>query len=223
MRNYVVALLLLVAAPGQASVYRDFVKVWDARDQTYRAEREALDASAKASAERAIHALIVNEPDAPDDLVAALTAAWTLSELVGRGQALFTFREHIASKPSAALSEVWMQGKVDEVRRRQADADMVERQIDALKDRGRVSVMQWIAALERLSMMRGSIAGTAAELELINQNLRSYYRARNEEGGQTAALWGSVLVALADAARSKQADVQHWSADCARTGNCARR
>jgi len=223
MRNLVVMLLLLVTAPVQASTYKDFVKVWDPRDQSYRSERGTLETNAQSSASRALESVVSDDPAGPDDLVMALTAAWSLSELVGRGQTLYVFREHMGSKPSAALSEAWMQGKVDELRRRQSEADMVERQMNVLRDRARGTVGEWIAALERLSMMRGTIAGTAAELVLINQNLGSYYRARSEEQAASAALWGSVLLALSTAARDSQDGVQRWSADCARGGNCSRR
>ena len=213
---------LLVVSPVKASVYKDFVKAWDARDQTYRSERQALEASAQSAADRAVQALVSDDRFASDDLVAALTAAWSLSELVGRGHTLWELREHMANRPSAALSELWFQGKVDEVRRRQTDADLIERQIEKLKDRDTVTVRQWIAALERLSMMRGAISGTAAELVLIDQNLRSYYRARGEDGGGSAAQWQAILQALGSAERTKQDDVQQWSAQCARTGDCVR-
>lgn len=223
MRFIGLVLLSLVAAtPAAASAYRDFVGVWDARDATYRAEREALDARAKSSATRAVEALVMSAPEAPEDLVVALAAAWSLSELVGRGQTLWALREHMASRPSAALSEAWMQGKVDELRRRLAEADMIERQIDILKGRDTVSVQHWIAALEQLSMMRGNISGAAAELTLIDQNLRSYYRAQSREpSGLAVTLWAGVLDALRSATRRSQDDFQDRSAACARTGNCA--
>jgi len=70
---------------------------------------------------------------------------------------------------------------------------------------------------------QGAIYGTTAELQLINQNLISYYRARSEEGAASAGLWGGVLAALGAAISNSQRDVQHWSATCARTGNCRRR
>lgn len=219
---YLAALSLMIASPATASTYKDFVKVWDARDATYRAERAALDANAQSAAARAVEALVAADPEASEDLVLALTAAWSLSELVGRGQMLFQLREHMAEKPSAALSEAWLQGKADEIRRRAVDADLIERQIDVLKNRDSTSVKLWIAALERLSMMRGNISGMASELLLIDQNLRSYYRARGEENARSAAIWAAALSAVGSSVRDKQHDIQHRSAVCARTGDCAR-
>ena len=224
MRLISLALMgLFVAAPVHASVYKDFVRIWDARDKTYRSERAALESRAQASAERAINALIVSDPAAPEDLVLALTAAWSLSELVGRGQMLHVFREHMAEKPSAALSEIWLQGKVDELRRRQAETDLIEREMEILKGRDTTSVKTWIAALERLSMIRGSLSGEASELALIDQNLVTYYRARSEERAEAHAGWAAVLLTLAGAAQASQRDTQHRSAACARTGNCGKR
>lgn len=212
--------LAVVAAPAHASLHGDFVRAWDARDQSYRAERAALDARAKGAADRAIAALVEDDPTAGEDLSFALTAAWSLSELVGRGETLGALREHMASKPSAALSEMWMQGKVDELRRRKADADLVERQMEILRGRDTVSVAQWIAALEQVSMMLGNISGSAAELELIGQNLRTYYQARSPEQSASAARWAEVLLALGAAARDRQAAIQERSADCAQNGKC---
>jgi len=208
--------LLISAAAANASIYGDFSKAWDAREHGYRSEREALDAQAKATADRAVEALVAEAPTAPDDLEMALTAAYALSELIGRGQTLSELRVHMDSRPSAALSEVWLQGKVDEVRRRSADADVIEAQIDVLKDRDSTSVAQWIAALERLSQIRGTLAGTSAELELIQQNLTSYYRARNEDPAGSMASMRQLFQALGDAARQSQAELQKRSAECAR-------
>jgi len=213
---------LLIAAPATASVYKDFAKAWEERDQTYRGEREALESRARSSAERAVNALVDSEPTAAEDLVLALSAAWSLSELVGRGQMLYALREHMAAKPSAVMSEIWIQGKADGLRRRQADTDMIEREMGILEGRDTIGVQQWIAALERLSMMRGAIAGEAAELSLISQNLATYYRARSDEQARSAELWAGVLAALAGAVQGQQEDIQRRSASCASGGRCGR-
>jgi hypothetical protein len=220
--KWVVLTSLMLAVPVGASVYGDFTKVWDARDKSYRSERPALESNAQQSAERAVNALVSDDPDAPQDLVLALNAAWSLSELAGRGQMLFTFREHMAGKPSAALSEVWIQGKVDELRRRKSDADMIEREMDMLKGHDSISVKQWIAALERLSMMRGTLAGEASELALINENLITYYHARSEEVSRNRAILSAALAGLAAAAQDSQENTRRRSATCVRTGQCAR-
>lgn len=211
---------LALATPVVASVYTDFVKVWDARDRSYRSERDALERRAQSTAERAIDALVNSDPVAGDDLILAFSAAWSLSELVGRGQMLHAFREHMADKPSAALSELWMQGKIDELRRRQAEADMIEAEMQILQGRDTISVKQWIAAHERLAMMRGDISGQATELALINQNLVTYYRARAEQPSLGAALMAAALVGVASSVREKQEGTRDRSAHCARTGNC---
>ena len=41
-----------------------------------------------------------------------------------------------------------MQGKVDELRRKQADADLTEREMNMLEGHDSISVRQWIAALK---------------------------------------------------------------------------
>ena len=213
-------LSLLVAAPIGASVYSDFVKVWEERDRTYRSEREALERRAQSTADRSIESLVGADPAAGDDLVVALSAAWTLSELVGRGQMLYTFREHMAARPSAALSELWLQGKVDELRRKQAEADTVEGEMEFLQGHDTISVKQWIAAHERLAMLRGNIAGQASELSLINQNLTTYYRAREDEVSPGRTLLGAALLGLLAGVRDAQDNTQQRSAACVRTGAC---
>lgn len=212
--------MLVPAMPAYASVASDFAKAWEARDKGYRAERPALEARAQTSAARAIEALLSDEPTAGDDLTMALTAAWSLSEIVGRGQTLWALREHMAQKPSAALSEMWLQGKVDELKRRQDEADMISAQMEMLKKRDTMSVKTWIAALEQLSMMYGSISGASAELTLISQNLGSFYRARSEERDRNARIWIAALNGLANAAGDGQRAMQARSARCARTGQC---
>lgn len=223
MRLILVALIsVIMATPAIASVYSDFVKVWDARDKSYRAEREALERKAQSTAGRALYSLTSADSAAGDDLVLALNAAWSLSELVGRGQMLYTFREHMAGRPSAALSELWMQGKVDELRRKQAEADSIESEMQILRGRDTISVKQWVAAHESLAMMRGNISGQASELALINQNLTTYYRARSEEISPGRAILAATLLGLAAGVRDAQNGTQRRGADCARTGDCHR-
>ncbi|QEH77343.1 hypothetical protein [Rhizorhabdus histidinilytica] len=216
----ILLMALMLSGAVEASVYKDFEKVWEARDKTYRSERETLEVRAKSSADRAIQALVMGERTGGDDLTLALTAAWSLSELVGRGQTLYALREHMAARPSLALSEAWLQGKIDELRRKAGEADLIEGEMEILKGRDTISVQQWIGALEQLSMMRGTISGSAAELALIEQNLSSYYRARAGEQADRQRLIASVLVGLSAAVRSKQNDFQHRSAVCASTGRC---
>ena len=215
-----VLMSLTMATPVVASVYKDFVKVWDERDRTYRAEREALERKAQSAAERALYSLTSADAAAGEDLIIALNAAWSLSELVGRGQMLYVFREHMAAKPSAALSELWMQGKVDELRRKQAEADTIESEMQILRGRDTITARHWIAAHESLSMMRGNISGQASELTLINQNLTTYYRAQSQEVSVGRAVLAAALLGVASSVRDSQQNTQRRSADCARTGNC---
>lgn len=214
---------LMLSSGVEASVYKDFEKVWEARDKTYRSEREALEVRAKSSADRAIQALVMGERTGGDDLTIALTGAWSLSELVGRGQTLFALREHMATRPSLALSEAWLQGKIDELRRKAREADLIESEMEILKGRDSISVQHWIGALEQLSMMRGAIWGSAAELALIEQNLSSYYRARAGEEADRRRLVASILAGLSAGVRARQDEIQHWSAVCATTGRCVAR
>jgi len=216
----IIFLSFALAGAAVASAYKDFSKVWEQRETTYRGERPGLEARAKSSADAAVKALILNDPNGPQDLGLALAAAWSLSELVGRGQTLWALREHMAGRPSVQLSEAWLQGKIDELQRKEAEADMIAEQMQMLKARDDVSVQQWIAALEQLSMMRGSISGAAAELTLIQQNLESYYSARAGETIQKRALIGSVLSALAATSQRKQLEFERRVALCATTGLC---
>ena len=53
----------------------------------------------------------------------------------------------MATRPSLALSEAWLQGKIDELRRKAGEADLIEGEMELLKGRDTISVQQWIGAL----------------------------------------------------------------------------
>ena len=219
-RAFLVILALVSAGSVvQASTASDFSKIWSARDAAYRSERVGLDANAKQKADILVTAINNNSDFGSSEITAALTAARQLSELIGKGTFLYEFREHMKTKPSAYVSEAWMQERASELKTRSIAADDYEGQVRTMQPGKNISFVNWVGAMERLVMMRGELNGRIQEMTLVDQNLGSFYKAKRQADEKRR----DFLRAFGQALASQQSAVQNWSASCTtigRTTNC---
>lgn len=219
LKQFLRALMLLLSVASVhavvlASTTSDFAKIWSARDASYRSERPVLEEAAQRTA-AVLVATIKNKNDfEPPEMIAALTSARQLSELLGRGAFLYEFREHMKTKPSAAVSEAWMQERVSALKTLSIAADDYEAQVRAMQPGKNVSFVDWVGALEKLVMMRGDLNGRVQEMTLVDQNLDSYYAAKR----QADARRRDFLRAFGQALATQQRSVQNWSAFCTTNG-----
>lgn len=211
---FILVIAVSVPAIVWASTASDFAKIWSAREASYRAERPALEESAQQKAAVLVAAIKSNTEYGPPEMIAALTSARQLSELAGRGMFLYEFREHMKAKPSAFVSEAWMQERVSELKTLSIAADDYEAQVRAMQPGKNVSFVDWVGALEKLVMMRGDLNGRVQEMTLVDQNLDSYYAAKR----QADARRRDFLRAFGQALATQQRSVQNWSAFCTTNG-----
>jgi hypothetical protein len=183
------AFAMFVQSPAAiaASTYKEFGQAWAQRDARYVEEHGRLD---KVAREATAHFL--KAPASPAALEAMMTSIKAASYADGRGNMLRDLRIAMDSKPSSAGIEMWLQERIDGVRREtevvQAKFDGV-RSIDPNTDRYLEEV---VAAV----VMSATLRGKAEELRLLEQNLSSYLRAQGEEDIQRREARARVLGAI---------------------------
>ncbi len=215
MRALIVAVVLAVVLPlasADASAFKDFRKAWQGRYQTYLAQRPALDAKAQTTARVAVAAWTAGQQDLSPALDPAFQAARELAILGGRGQLLSQFLEHFEGKPSLSLTELWLQERADALQTKIRMADEAEQRFRAQSESPSPG-FNWIGELEALVMARGEIEGMAAELSLIDQNLRSYAAALGLEQERKARV-AAALQAMGQSLSQQQQNTRNWTAHC---------
>jgi len=187
MRMLWLAIAIIVAplnVPGSAqaaSVHREFSQIWEGRLAAYNNQWESADKQAREIWTKFFAALPSNPPTMGADLTVALDASYSTAMLVGRRYMLDQLQKYMKKKPSAAAAEAWSQGVADEMRTDNNTVEAKDQAYKALQIGGTVTVIDKLVAFEEVVTMRGSMAGRVAELQLIEQNLGSYYQAWTQE------------------------------------------
>ena len=210
------------SASFAASANKEFGKAWQARYETYLARRSGVDSRAKETSALAVEAIRISSPNAPAALDAALEAQGEAAKLSGRGRLLYEFLEHLKTKPSPQLSQMWLQGKTDDLQSKAKEVDVLDARVRSMKRETTDERDSWIGELERLVMLRGDIEGMTSELQLLDQNLSAYFNALGQEqveDERRRRAWAAFGAALTQ--QSQQ--MRGWSARCVQTGaitNC---
>jgi hypothetical protein len=199
----VVAVAIAIAGatpPVVASVFKDFEQVWADRDAQYTAQKSAIDARVAETNKKLVDALKAGNQDVRAELAAVFSAEHDIGELTGRGMMLQELRENMERKPSAAIANAWLQGKVDEL---QTLKRKVDDQLERLKQGGpNLTPTDHLVAFEQYAIDAGHLQGRVEELTLINQNLSTVYVAKAEADQRRAAALRAFGAALSAAGQN---------------------
>lgn len=214
MRHFVLfALFLAISGPAVGRSVRDeFEPLWASRLSQYQAEHVAASQRVKDAAQPPSD----SDPTRADAHYANLLQALVANgEVKGREQVVSDLIAHMRKKPSAELSEAWIQGLADRVKR---DRDDFNSRNDTLKKQGAaklISPKEYFEDTFTLAATAGIIRGRAAELALIDQNLRSFYQAKGEQDEQRRRARAAFFGALAGSFGSTPAPPSTpWTATC---------
>ena len=202
MKRLVIAILAFVGCLGVAhvaqskSVQDEFAQAWSARADRYTAQQADLDKLVEAT----LSALKVsNESNAPDvgartnQFLAALNDG---SYLHGRSAVLAAFRTHIKGKPSAAVTELWIQERFDELKNQATSLDATG---DRLRnDNSPEGIKAKMTALANSAEFMGNVA----EMKLLDENLGTYFKAKSAQDDARRRARAAFFGALAGSARS---------------------
>lgn len=182
------ALLVVMAqVPVDAkSAYKEFYSAWSERSSGYEDEfvRQLDGANQKITVYQ--KALEESDPKTADYFRTAMDAAYATNVTRARGELMHELLERMKKKPSAAASELWIQERVSIVKEKALAAEQNKGRIEELlsKPEGISSADEFnnlVKNVQKAAEGYGYIYGMNAELDLIDQNLRSYYVARGQE------------------------------------------
>ena len=229
MRYKVAALAVafLATAAQSANIRKEFAGIWSARETSYATADQAADKNERDTAVKFIEVAKADGPTLVDTFQVAMAAIRAHGEATARLKLLKEFEAFMATKPSGAASQAWMQGKIDEIQRAAPGAAAEEERLNKVKIGVDEPTTQWIGEKAKATSVSGMFAGLIGELTLIDENLRAYYQGRATEEAQAAqnrARWLAVLGAMG---RSLQANAaaapRPFTMMCTRTGpftNC---
>lgn len=167
----------LLSSAAYADVRSDMMELWTGRAATYEGQK----ASNLQQREIAISALaeVKSDEDARTGILKAYDATFTHGYSTGRAEALSHAREFFRKKRSAGAAEIWMQDQVSEMKQAAQEA---RSKLEATKDfpdsMGLTAKLNaTLAAIGKSGIVRGQID----ELNLLDGNMASYYRAKNGE------------------------------------------
>ncbi len=213
----------MATAPAQAKSQREkatiqFETFWNARLDEYRA-----DAARKAIEHKAASEAIQSGAPftfAPDDarLGRLITSSEDDARTSGKGQELDAFLTHIRSRPSLALSQAYLQGRIQKSQQAEETAIQTRNALDILTRARGVTVGQMLVAVERTAMAKGEAIGRFEELVLLIRNYGAYsadFAAANQRDRDSRARWAAAL----GAAASSMAARPTMSVSCTRFGN----
>ena len=215
-RLVLLALLVAICSPAFGrSVREEFAPLWAARLSQYQAEQAAT----RQRVEDAAKPPSDSDPARAEAHYANLLQALVADgEVKGREQVASDLIAHMRNKPSAELSEAWIQGLADRVKR---DRDDLNSRSEALKRQGSAKLIapkEYFEETFKLAATAGIIRGRASELALIDQNLRSFYQAKGGQDEQRRRARAAFFGALAGSFGSTPAPPSPpWIATCQTT------
>ena len=155
----------LAIPSGEASaksVQQEFSQAWTERGERYEAEQLRLNARVDEAWKALDEARKANAPDVKDRTGQFISTLQDGAYLHGLAALLYAFKEHMAKKPSAAATELWVQERVDSLR---TQAEVLDKTGEHLKsDTSPGAFKAKLAALANSA----EFMGTVAELRLLD-------------------------------------------------------
>jgi hypothetical protein len=108
---------------------------------------------------------------------------------------LIEFRKFMATKPSAARTELWIQEKSAELQRDETSLEVQRQSIEAFP--AETPEVDIVLATQSWVVAHGKLQGRVGEILLIDANLRSYFTARGEEKARSRSALAAILGGMA--------------------------
>ena len=217
----------LAAATAGANVRKDFQGIWSAREADYSASDQAAASQEHDVTIKFVETFKSNGPTLVPEFQSLMAVSYGHARATARYKLLKEFEAFMATKPSGAGAQAWMQGKIAEVQPAIAPAAAEEARLAKIKLGVDEQAGQWVQEKARAAQISGMLSGLISELTLIDQNLRSYYAGRGVEQQQAAEtrrrILGGLAAGLAAAAATAPPPPRNFSVMCTQTGpltNC---
>lgn len=196
----ILAAALALSAPtsevSAKSVQQEFTQAWAERGDRYEQEQLRLNTRIEEAWKMLDGATQANAPDVKDKTGQFIGALQDGAYMHGRATLLHTFKGHMAKKPSAAATELWVQERVDSLRMQAEALDKRGEQLNSGTSPG--------AFKAKLTALANSaeFLGTVAELKLLDENLGTYFKAKSAQDDARRRARAAFFGALAGSVRS---------------------
>lgn len=221
--------LSLAGGAAAANIRKEFAAIWSAREKDYVASQQA---AAEVEKSRSASFLEIAKSNATSDTLVpsfqtALSATRQSSFETSRLKLLQEFEAFMATKPSGAAAQAWLQGKVAQIQAALPAGPVEEERLRKVRIGIDEPVGQWIAEKGKAASFEGMIQGLTSELTLIDQNLRAFYVGLGEQEAAARERWARISAALmatgqalqAQAANAQAQAPRPFSMTCSRLGN----
>lgn len=228
LTRILIFVLIAGLAPQTAtakSVEKEFAEAWAERVDRYAHVKEqakadfkpaydGLEAAAKGGAEQAKQAL-----------VKLFDASHALGYNAAREDTLRTLMGFMTNKPSAVRAELWLEDRADNAKTEADRAKSASASAAAMKlgDNGATGADMLNAAVQAVFGL-GAAQGRVDELQTIDSNLASFYRAKGEQDTRRRTTLSGILGAIGQGLRDSAQQNQGWTAQCSTIGqftNCS--
>lgn len=187
-------------------VQQEFAQAWTDRAARYDEQQKALNQRVEASLQELHEASQAKSPGAKQKTDQFLAALQDGAYMHGRIGLLKELQAHMARKPSAAATELWVQEQTDALRM-QADA------LDKLGERlGADESSEGVKAKMSALASSAEFFGRLAELSLVDQNLNTFFKAKTARDESRRRARAAFFGALATAFQNNSGST--WTATC---------
>lgn len=204
------------------SVQHEFTEAWNQRLARYSQEVETAKSALPTAMAAFRAAAASNAPDLPAKLNALLAASDNLGYRAGRAQMSQTFLQFMAGKPSAERGELWLQEQMDILVQSDKQSRAEFDRVKALKvGENGTTADSLLSSSGAAVFTGGTVRGQVEELSLINENLRTYYRAKGQQDARRRAAWSEALKNIGQSFQDQsRANLNTgWSAHCSTFGS----
>lgn len=215
---------LCLAAPQQViakSVEKEFTEAWTERGDRYAREKDQAAADLKAAFDALSAADAKDRTKAEEGLTAVFRQSYAIGYSAAREQTVRTLLQFMAGKPSAARTELWIEDQADQLRQRSEKAKArSENASKMVIGQNGLTAFDYVKESGAAIFDIGAAQGIADELQSIDSNLTSYFRAKGEQEARRKAMWAAIGQSLKEASQQQN---KGWSMSCSTIGqftNC---
>ena len=185
----------------------EFNTAWASRETLYVSQIQETEAHQAAAIKAFGAAAQASAPDTGAKMQAMFDAISEYGVAKGRKAALGDFRAFFASNPSAAATEIWLQGQTSELQRMVTKGNAQAEAVKLLKPgQGGITPQDYLERGMQSVGYNSLVRGAIEETQLVDQNLGTYFRAKTADDvdrrRRRATIFGILAAGLGGAARA---------------------
>lgn len=206
LKLFAIALAVFASTPSEAGPRDDMIQHLEERAWSYHGAYEAEVETANRLIGEFRAAIFAQESA---DIVKAkfnlaMDAVHAASRAKGRGELVNAYWSILDDKPSALESDLWLQGQASNVEENYRQLDRLAAALKAAQESA--DLERIVGASQDWVSYHGELTGRVDELGLLQANIASYYRAKDERDARRRAAFSAFLGSLGKQLANRRAD-----------------